>query len=185
MSNGSDGVPLTPYDAERAKLEHLSQGEEGDALKYYQRKIKAVDEKREIWLAGWKAQLAASEALLRRILYHDERGQGVGYAEAMADTRAYLAALTPRANHRTEPVPGASSNDDVRIGVHEVTLHEGESPPRATTLTPRATVAQTCPLCNGQCAVLTQLTTGNNEPVWMTCPTCNGTGTLAQGEVRG
>jgi hypothetical protein len=35
----------------------------------------------------------ALEAAARAVLYHDERGQGTGYAEAMDALRAALAAL--------------------------------------------------------------------------------------------
>jgi hypothetical protein len=41
----------------------------------------------------YKAERDQLAACLRAILYHDERGQGIGYAEAMAHAVKLLAAL--------------------------------------------------------------------------------------------
>ena len=42
-----------------------------------------------------KQRLREANGLLKSILYHDERGQGVGYAETMQQARAHLAKETP------------------------------------------------------------------------------------------
>jgi hypothetical protein len=42
---------------------------------------------------GYLVQRTALAMCLRAILYHDERGQGIGYAEAMAHAVKLLAAM--------------------------------------------------------------------------------------------
>lgn len=46
--------------------------------------------------------------VIGRILYHDERGQGVGYSEAMDDAKVLLPQLKGLAEHTTDDLRGYS-----------------------------------------------------------------------------